>query len=93
MRFDGDGDGGWMVWDGDKRVDYNIFDLESAKNVADNYAENQYGAIAVEQENTTKFSQYQLPGGLAYKEVLLTMPENSPFVKEVKRLSTKHYGL
>ena len=46
-----------------------------------------------EQEGVTKFSQYQLEGDKSnYKEVLVTMPENSPFVKEVKRLSTK-YGI
>ena len=43
--------------------------------------------------NKPKFNQYQLEGDKEnYKEVLVTMPENSPFVKEVKRLSTK-YGI
>jgi len=72
---DGDGDGGWMVWDGEKKIDYNIFDLQSAKDVADNYAENQYGAKQEQQKDTTKFSQYQLEGEKEnYKEVLVTMP-------------------
>jgi hypothetical protein len=72
---DGDGEGGWIVWDGERRVDYNIFNLQSAKDVADTYAENQYGAKQTEQKDTTKFSQYQLEGDKSsYKEILITLP-------------------
>ena len=43
-------------------------------------------------EDRTKFSQYQLPGGENYKEVLLTMPVQKSSQKELELMSQEQFG-
>jgi hypothetical protein len=40
-----------------------------------------YAGETDQRENRTKFSQYQLPGGTNYREVLVTLPRTDPFKK------------
>jgi polyhydroxyalkanoate synthesis regulator phasin len=44
------------------------------------------------ESTTTKFSQYQLPGGTNYREVLVTLPTKAPSGWTAKRLNTPDAG-
>ncbi|HHS84303.1 MAG TPA: hypothetical protein ENK38_05160 [Gammaproteobacteria bacterium] len=61
-------DGTWSVWDDDELIHESIDTRETAETLADQYRLEEPG------ETETKFSDYQLPGGKNYRELLLTLP-------------------
>jgi hypothetical protein len=74
---------GWAAEEGDTRTIvhrvYDNGDIEAVEEFndreeAENYIAEQTGNVGL---NRTKFSQYQLPGGTNYREVLVTLPVKS----------------
>ncbi|MBE3122210.1 MAG: transglycosylase SLT domain-containing protein, partial [Thermoplasmata archaeon] len=80
-------DGSYHVWDNDNKKDYGPYNsIDEAKNDVAKKLK-----LKAPKYDKTKFSQYSLPGGENYREVLLTLPGRDIDRPSFDKLSQKRF--